>query len=81
MLTITTATGKTFETDYAVCNDNIGIAFVRILGHDKETIERIFENGSELPFDRFPKYKKLQCILDEQDAIKLMLNIESEVTP
>ena len=81
MLTITTATGKTFETDYAVCNDNIGIAFVRILGYDKKTIERIFENGNELPFDCFPKYKKLQCILDEQDAIKLMLNIEREVKP
>ena len=81
MSTITSATGKAFETDYAVCNDSIGIAFVRILGYDKKTIEGIFEGGSELPFDCFPKYKKLQCILDEQDAIKLMLNMESEVKP
>ena len=80
-MTITTATGKQFETDFAVCNDNIGIAFVRILGHDKETVERIFANSRELPFDRFPKYKILQSILEEQDAIKLMLNMESEVTP
>lgn len=81
MNTITTATGKTFETDYAVCNDSIGIAFVRILGYDKETIEGIFENSNELPFDRFPKYKMLQCVLDEQDAVKLMLNMEGEVKP
>lgn len=81
MDTLTTATGKTYETDYAVCNDSIGIAFIRILGHDKKTIERIFENNNELPFDRFPKYKILQCVLDEQDAVKLMLNMGKEVKP
>lgn len=73
MFTLTTATGKQFDSDYAVDNSRLGIAFVRILDQDFETIKGIFKNNEELPFDCLPQYKKVEDIFNEGSAVKIML--------
>jgi hypothetical protein len=73
MFTITTATGKQFDSDYAVDNASIGLAFVRIIGKDKKEVEQIFKNPEELPLDCFPQYGKLDGVFNENDGAKLML--------
>lgn len=70
---VTTATGKQFESDYAVDNPRIGIAFVRILDQDLKTVERLLGNEDELPLDCFPQYKSVDGIFSEQTAVKIML--------
>ena len=73
MFTIATATGKTFESDYAVDNSRLGIAFVRILNQEVATIKGILKNTEELPFDCLPQYKKVEDIFDDGSAVKIML--------
>lgn len=73
MFTIATSTGKTFESDYAVDNSRLGIAFVRILDQDVATIKGILKNTEELPFDCLPQYKKVEDIFDDGSAVKIML--------
>ena len=73
MFTLTTATGKQFDSDYAVDNSRLGIAFVRILDQDFETIKGIFKNSEELPFDCLPQYKNIEDIFNEGSAVKIML--------
>ena len=73
MFTITTATGKQFESDFAVDSSTTGLAFVRILNQDKKTIENLFKDPAELPFDCFPEHNVLEGIFDEGADTKLML--------
>ena len=73
MITITTATGKTFQSDYAVSISNPKLAFIRILGYSLEEVERIFSNPEELPIQGFEEFMKVANIFDETTAIKLVL--------
>jgi hypothetical protein len=73
VFTIATATGKTFDSDYAVDNSRLKIAFVRILDQDVATIKEILKNTEELPFDCLPQYKKVEDIFDDGSAVKIML--------
>ena len=73
MFTITTATGKKFDSDYAVENTNFDLAFVSILGKSRDEVEAVFKNAEELPLDCFPEYKTLGGFLDAGTATKLLL--------
>ena len=73
MITITTATGKKLESDYAVSIPNPQRAFIRILGHTRKEIEEIFEDPSELPIEGFPEFHTMADVIDENTAIKIIL--------
>lgn len=73
MSTITTATGKTFETDYALAPNSSEFGFIRILNYDFFTVCGIFSNPKELPFKEFPDFKTLWAISNDVDAIQLTL--------
>ena len=73
MLTITTATGKTFESDYAVTIQNPQTAFIRILNHSLQELVDIFTNPSELPFEEFPEFRTFAEAMDEHSAIIIIL--------
>lgn len=73
MFTITTATGKRFDSDYATSSKNPLVGFVRIVGETFETVTEVFEDKNELPLDIYPEFKNVATIIDEDDAIKLIL--------
>jgi len=73
MIIIKTATGKEFESDYAVSIPNPQIAFIRILGHSRGEISEIFSDPSELPVEGFPAFHTVAEVIDEDTAIKLIL--------
>jgi len=73
MITITTATGKQFESDYAVKIPNPATAFIRILGHSLGEIEEIFADPSELPLEGFPEFHTFAEAIDENTAVKIIL--------
>jgi len=73
MLTITTATGKTFESDYAVTIPNPQTAFVRILDHSRQEIIEIFKDPSELPLEEFPEFHTFAGAIDENTAVKIII--------
>ena len=73
MITIKTATGKEFESDYAVTIPNPPIAFIRILGHRLGEIREIFSNHSEFPLEGFESFHTMTDVIDENTAIKIIL--------
>lgn len=73
MNTLTTATGKTYETDYAIAPNQAEFGFIRILNSDFSTICRTFANPNELPFKEFPDFKTLWAISKDVDAVQLTL--------
>ena len=73
MFTITTATGKQFDSDYAVASPYNDGAYVRIINSDMETVERVFSDPSEMPIGMYPQYRTLAGITDEFTGIKLVL--------
>lgn len=73
MITITTATGKKFDSDYAVAIQNPQTAFIRILNHSLSELVRIFSNPAELPFEEFPEFHTFAEAMDEHSAIKIIL--------
>ena len=73
MLTITTATGKTFESDYAVTFQNPQTAFIRILNHSLQELVDIFTNPSELPLEEFPEFHTFAGAKDENTAVKIII--------
>ena len=73
MFTITTATGKQFDSDYAVASPYNDGAYVRIINSDMETVERVFSDPSEMPIGMYPQYQTLAGITDESTGIKLVL--------
>ena len=73
MFTITTATGKQFQCDYAVIAPQNDMAFVRVLGLTLEEAMGVFSDLSELPLDIYPQFHHVTGYLDEGDAIKIVL--------
>ena len=73
MITITTATGKKLESDYAVTIPNPATAFVRILNHSLQELVAIFTNPSELPLEEFPEFHTFAGAIDENTAVKIIL--------
>lgn len=73
MITITTATGKTFESDYAVAPQTAPLAFIRIVNSDIETVKRVFSDEAEFPIVEYPRFTHVSSFIDEDTAIKLVL--------
>ena len=73
MITITTATGKTFESDYAVAPPTAPLAFIRIVNSDMDTVERVFSDASEFPIVEYPQLRSVLDFIDEQTGIKLVV--------
>ena len=73
MITITTATGKTFDSDYAVAPPAAPLAFIRIVNSDMETVRRVFSDTSEFPIVEYPLLRSVSDFIDEYTGIKLVL--------
>ena len=73
MILLTTATGKKFDSDYAVTIPNPATAFIRILNHSLQELVAIFSNPSELPLEEFPEFHTFEEATDEHSAIKIIL--------
>ena len=73
MFTITTATGKTFNSDYAVAPPNMPMGFIRIVGQDFETVERIFSDSAEFPIEQYPQFNSASDFIDEGTGIRFVL--------
>lgn len=73
MITITTATGKKFVSDYAVTIPNPQTAFVRILDHSRQEIVEIFTDPTELPLEEFPEFHTFAGAIDENTAVKIII--------
>ena len=72
MITITTATGKKFDSDYAVSPRSLPIAFIRIVNSDMGTVRRVFSDESEFPIVEYPSLVSATDFIDEQTAIKIV---------
>lgn len=73
MITITTATGKTFESDYAVAPSSMPIGFIRIVNSDFDTVKRVFSDSAEFPIVEYPRFTRVSSFINETTAIKLVL--------
>ena len=73
MFKIKTATGKEFESDYAVTIP--GIAFIRIVNKTLEEVEEILSDEKELPLQGYEDFNSVASITDEQTGIKIILKI------
>lgn len=73
MLKIKTATGKEFESDYAVTIP--GIAFIRIVNKTLEEVGEILSDEKELPLQGYEDFNSVASITDEQTGIKIILKI------
>lgn len=73
MITITTATGKTFESDYAVAPSTMQIGFIRIINSDLSTVKRVFSDEEEFPIVEYPRFTHVSSFIDETTAIKMVL--------
>lgn len=73
MITITTATGKTFESDYAVAPSSMPIGFIRIINSDFDTVRRVFSDSAEFPIVEYPRFTRVSSFIDETTAIKMVL--------
>lgn len=71
MFKIKTATGKEFESDYAVTIP--GIAFIRIVNKTLEEVEEILSDEKELPLQGYEDFNSVASITDEQTGIKIIL--------
>lgn len=78
MATLTTATGKTFESDYFVPMQDPPILFARILNQPEGVVRAVFSDKTEtsclacsgrVAFG----YTNFKSILDEGDAFKVTL--------
>jgi len=73
MFTITTATGKQFDSSYAVANpDNTG-AFVTVQGSDFHTVASVFSDPSEMPIDIYPQFHTVTGIVNQNSGVQLVL--------
>lgn len=73
MFIIKTATGKTYNSDYATSLLEPPVGFVRIVGEDLSEVRKVFYDKKELPIDIFPQFSKVAEINDEITGIKLVL--------
>ena len=73
MITITTATGKTFDSDYAVALPNMPLGYIRIVHDNLKYVRSVFGDSAELPIKEYPQYTKIVTMIDENIAVKLVL--------
>lgn len=73
MITITTATGKKFDSDYAVTIPRPATAFIRIVNHSRQELIEVFSNPEELPLEELPAFHTFAEAIDEYTAIKIIL--------
>lgn len=81
MFIIKTATGKKFDCDCALAPKDSEFGFVHLLNTDLKTVEKIFKNESELPFDLCPDFPVVAMIVEKNDGIELTLTHREEVEP
>lgn len=73
MITITTATGKEFQSDYAIALPNMPVGYIRIIHDNLKYVKSVFSDNAELPLKEYPQYSQIVTMVDETDAIKLVL--------
>lgn len=73
MITITTATGKTFESDYAIALPNMPVGYIRIIHDNLKYVRSVFKDSAELPLKEYPQYSQIVTMIDETTALKLVL--------
>lgn len=73
MITITTATGKTFESDYAIALPNMPVGYIRIIHDNLKYVRSVFADSAELPLKEYPQYSQIVTMIDETTALKLVL--------
>ena len=79
MATLTTATGKTFESDYFVPMQDPPVLFVRILNQPEGVVRAVFSDKAETSCLTCASriafgYTNFQSIFQEGDAFKVMLS-------
>ena len=75
---LTTATGRKFKTDYLVTIAHPAMLYVRIVGSDSATVNKVFRNPEEtarLTYAgiEYDGYTKFLGITDEGNALKVRL--------
>lgn len=75
---ITTATGKTFQSDYFVAHKPSKSLYFRIVGAEREEIVNVFSNAEETAVltykgKEYVGYTKLAEISDEEEAWKVRM--------
>lgn len=73
MITITTATGKKFDSDYAVQVPTTTLAFIRIVNSNMDVVSRVFSDETEFPIVEYPQLRSALDFIDEQTGIKIIL--------
>lgn len=73
MITITTATGKEFQSDYAIALPNMPVGYIRIIHDNLKYVRSVFADSAELPLKEYPQYTQIAAMVDEATAIKLVL--------
>lgn len=73
MIIIKTATGKEFESDYAVTLPNPRVAFIRILGQNVKKVRKVFSNPAEFPIEGFEEFHTMTGVIEEDTAVKIVL--------
>lgn len=73
MITITTATGKEFQSDYAIALPNMPVGYIRIIHDNLKYVRSVFSDSAELPLKEYPQYSQIVTMIDETTAIKLVL--------
>lgn len=79
MTKITTATGRTFDSDYFVELKSQSILFLRVLNTDQSIVNNVFQNANETSCLACANrtafgYINLNSILKEGDAFKVVLS-------
>lgn len=73
MFTITTATGKEFDSTYAVASPNNDGAFVTIANSDFQTVARTFSDPAEMPIDIYPQFHTVSGVVSQVSGVQLTL--------
>lgn len=73
MFTIKTATGKEFDSSYAVASPYNDGAYVTIIDSDFQTVARTFSDPAEMPIDIYPQFHTVASIVTQFSGIQLTL--------
>jgi hypothetical protein len=79
MSDLTTATGKTFQSDYLVTHMPSHSIYLRIIGESKNDVVDVFDDPNETASityngETFIGFTTLKEVFDEGDAIKVRLS-------
>ena len=73
MFKIKTATGKEFNSSFAVESPMKDGAYIKIVGDNHVKIKQIFSNPAELPIAGYPLYHTIIEMVDMDNGVKLVL--------